>query len=439
MICYADPKYVKVLMITLLFITSVNATDKTPLKWSQVFDQFSSEKSPSEFTMIKWLDRIGTKKVPKDGRTPANESVHAYMLEGIKTCKESEVIPEYDRKDWVKKWQTKPGDCQDVRHKVLIRDHKKNRKLTFNDDSECKAKFGHWEDMFRRRRFLSKSRQAQVTHTVSLRNAHNSGGHKWSSEQKTLYVNHLEDRHHHIVVGFQENLQRGGKHPGEYMPKNHMYKCEYLGAWIKIKKDWKLCMKEDEKEAILKLADQCANDYNRGLWVHWTDKDDDCLSTRNEVLLRDSKVETHIERVIDGSGRRKECRAQTGQWYDPYTYNDEVDLVDGERNQPFDQDEELDVDHVVPLKNAHFSGGWAWPAWKKEEYANHLEDKTHLLAVSASENRKKGALGPEDYMPPSRKFKCEYVKVWTRIKAKWGLAMTAREKEAIKKTLRECR
>lgn len=33
----------------------------------------------------------------------------------------------------------------------------------------------------------------------------------------------------------------------------------------------------------------------------------------------------------------------------------------------------------------------------------------------------------------------EDVKVWTRIKAKWGLAMTTREKEVIKKTLRECR
>ncbi|MCO4793833.1 MAG: HNH endonuclease [Bacteriovoracaceae bacterium] len=426
-----------VFIVSFLFTPLTFGEEQKTIPWKSALKKFSGRNSPSHTRTMNWLSEIKT--THKKGRVPASKSDHEYMLEGIKTCSENATLPDYQRKDWVKKWQTKPGDCQDIRHKVLIRDHKKHRSLSYTDKNKCKVKFGHWEDMFSSRKYLKKSRQAQVTHTVSLRNVHESGGHKWSSDQRTLYVNNIVDRHHHIVVGFQENLQRGGKHPGEYFPKNHMFKCEYLGSWIKIKKDWQLCMKKEEKEAILKLADQCNKDYNRGLWQHWSDDDDDCLSTRNEVLLRDSHVETKVERVIDRNGRRKECRAEMGQWYDPYTYNDSIELVDGERNQPFDMDEELDVDHVVPLKNAHTSGGWAWPAWKKKEYANYLGDKGHLLAVSARENRKKGALGPEDYMPPSRKFKCAYVKVWTKIKSNWKLTMTEREKEAILKTLKECK
>ena len=91
---------------------------------------------------------------------------------------------------------------------------------------------------------------------------------------------------------------------------------------------------------------------------------------------------------------------------------------------------ELDIDHRVPLQNAHQSGGWAWPPEKKEEYANHLDLQLHLVAVAASVNRSRGAKGPEEWRPPDEVFWCEYAQYWSAVKTKWELTMTGEEANA---------
>ena len=98
----------------------------------------------------------------------------------------------------------------------------------------------------------------------------------------------------------------------------------------------------------------------------------------------------------------------------------------------------MDIDHVVPLKNAHQSGAWTWGRAKRKEYANYLGYRNHLLAVSARENRKKGAKGPDQYLPPNRAFRYEYVRSWLEIKKRWKLGIPRPELKAIKKVLKSC-
>ena len=127
--------------------------------------------------------------------------------------------------------------------------------------------------------------------------------------------------------------------------------------------------------------------YDRGDWRHWTDEDSDCQDTRQEVLIEESATPV----AYTDSGQ---CRVISGDWIVPYT---------GER---FYDPGELDIDHMVPLANAHWSGGWEWSLKRKRQYVNDLSYDGHLVAAKASANRSKGSAGPEDWRPPDRGYWC---------------------------------
>ena len=160
-------------------------------------------------------------------------------------------------------------------------------------------------------------------------------------------------------------------------------------------------------------------EYDRGDWRHWVDADGDCQDARQEVLIAESLVSVTFE-------TDRKCRVETGRWYGAFTavYADD----------PGD----LDIDHMVPLKNAHLSGGWSWDADMREEYANNLEEENHLIAVTASANRSKGAKGPEEWGPPEQSYWCDYATDWTEVKARWDLTMTERESEIVMDMLGTC-
>ena len=160
-------------------------------------------------------------------------------------------------------------------------------------------------------------------------------------------------------------------------------------------------------------------EYDRSDWRHWIDEDGDCQDARQEVLVEESLVEVTFE-------TDRKCRVETGRWYGAFTgvYADD----------PGD----LDIDHMVPLKNAHLSGAWAWNPAMKEEYANYLGEENHLIAVTASANRSKGAKGPEEWGPPELGYWCQYATDWAEIKEWWELTMTKVESEIVMDMLGTC-
>ena len=149
--------------------------------------------------------------------------------------------------------------------------------------------------------------------------------------------------------------------------------------------------------------------------LRWIDADKDCQDTRNEVLIEENVGEL----VFDEKG----CNVLSGQWNDPYT------------GQSFTNPTDLDIDHMVPLKEVHQSGGWEWNEDKRKEYAEYLTNESHLIAVSASANRSKGAKDIAEWLPSNESYHKEYAKNWTKIKVDWGLSADSKELAVLKSLL----
>ena len=59
----------------------------------------------------------------------------------------------------------------------------------------------------------------------------------------------------------------------------------------------------------------------------------------------------------------------------------------------------MDIDHLVPLKDAHDPGGWTWDKNRKSASANDVSQEDHLIGVTPSANRNKV---PDDLRSGSR-------------------------------------
>ncbi len=157
--------------------------------------------------------------------------------------------------------------------------------------------------------------------------------------------------------------------------------------------------------------------YDRDLYNHWIDADGDGLDTRQEVLV----LESLVTQTVNDNGRVAE-----GLWSGPYTGFVTSDPSD------------LDIDHMVPLKEAHRSGAHAWDRQRREDYTNDLGHPQALIGVKAGANRSKGDGDPANWMPPNRSYWCRYLGDWIAIKQRWELSIDLAEADALKKGLSVC-
>lgn len=149
--------------------------------------------------------------------------------------------------------------------------------------------------------------------------------------------------------------------------------------------------------------------YQRKAWKHWTDSDRNCLNTRNEILKAQS--------LIPVTMNKRGCKVVAGKWND-YYFPETHTLA-----------KNVDIDHLVPLKNAHDTGGAIWSKKQKEAFAN---DPQNLVITYRAYNRQKGSKGIDRWLPVHRNYACKYIKDWISIKAKYQLRLTTAELNTIK-------
>jgi hypothetical protein len=163
----------------------------------------------------------------------------------------------------------------------------------------------------------------------------------------------------------------------------------------------------------LKVSAERDAGYDRDLFKHWIDANNNNCDTRDEVLLRQNKASRAV------------CNAATGRWFSAY---DGLALTNSS---------DLDVDHFVPLAEAWRSGARRWNAATRTRYANDLYGYS-LLAVSAGSNRSKSDQDPSQWLPPRQSFRCQYLARWVAVKYRWRLSVDRREVRALKGSMRSC-
>lgn len=152
----------------------------------------------------------------------------------------------------------------------------------------------------------------------------------------------------------------------------------------------------------------------------WVDTDHNGCGTRDDILKRDLTAETF--RAEKGG----DCVVTSGKLDDPYT-GQQLTYTRGKST--------IDIDHAVALSDAWQKGAGQWTTDKRVQFAN---DPMNLIAADASANRSKGDGDTATWLPPNKGYRCAYVARQVAVKKKYGVWVTAAEKDAMRKQLNTC-
>ncbi|MEU1789105.1 HNH endonuclease family protein [Streptomyces sparsogenes] len=169
-----------------------------------------------------------------------------------------------------------------------------------------------------------------------------------------------------------------------------------------------------ELDELTVAPEDDAPGYTRSKFPHWIIQHGAC-DTREVVLQRDGTDVSQDD----------QCRAISGHWVSPY---------DGVAAEAAGQ---LDIDHVVPLKEAWRSGAAVWTTEDRKAFANDLMH-SQLVAVSARSNRSKADKDPAHWQPPLAGYRCIYGRAWISVKHMYDLAVDPAERSALEGMLDTC-
>lgn len=179
-------------------------------------------------------------------------------------------------------------------------------------------------------------------------------------------------------------------------------------------------------------------DYVRHEWGRWAPTEhrglNDCRWDTRHWLLRSVGMETNPGTFTTREEAGKSCRVMSMTIVDRYT---------GERfTGPANK---VDIDHIVPLAEAHRSGGWRWDKATRLAFWN---DPLNHVAVMEGTNARKSDIDPggqsqrgqraRGWLPPDDSQWCWYGTTWLEVKAKWGLTIDPKEAEALGISLAAC-
>lgn len=117
------------------------------------------------------------------------------------------------------------------------------------------------------------------------------------------------------------------------------------------------------------------------------------------------------------------CRVLSGKWvswYDGATWTNPSDV---------------DIDHVVALKEAWESGARSWTVTTRERFANDLGHPWSLDGVTDNVNSSESDRDPANWLPPAATTHCDYAIHWISVTYRWRLSIDTAEKAKLSSLL----
>ena len=225
----------------------------------------------------------------------------------------------------------------------------------------------------------------------------------WSSSTILLFLSAVS----HSTLSHPGNLDQNGGHYHGNSYHCHLGNCEIPDTFSSQRR------KRNNFVNDRRYMEKFFNDDD---WNYEIDLDQDCQSTRQEVLILTSRTPVKFTNP-------RNCVVRSGMWLDEYTGNE------------FEIANKIDIDHIIPRLYAHSYGGDRWSAQKKAQFSN---DPINLILTSRKELRKKNQKGLARYLPRDE-FVCEYIALWNSIAKRYELEIDRRDKRVLSKKIQDCR
>lgn len=97
--------------------------------------------------------------------------------------------------------------------------------------------------------------QVQVDHLIPLAAAWDLGAWEWSYERRVEFANDVEDEL--IAVEGKVNQEKGDRTPGEWLPPNEAFHCEYVRRYVRVTAKYDLSITAVDAGVIRRIAGAC--------------------------------------------------------------------------------------------------------------------------------------------------------------------------------------
>jgi hypothetical protein len=154
----------------------------------------------------------------------------------------SSVHQKYLRSDW-NHWTDRDRNCIDTRGEILT---SRSLSTVVMDKRGCRVKSGKWKDYYYPEDHTLAAK-VDIDHLVPLKYAHDNGAAGWSEAHKEVFANDPENL---VITNRSYNRQKGAKGIDQWLPRHKEYACKYIRDWMKIKKKYKLIIKDQERTAV---------------------------------------------------------------------------------------------------------------------------------------------------------------------------------------------